>query len=99
MGEKLLTTREASKILRISEKELIDLTKAGKVPHFKIAGEFLRFKKEDVNYLKKEVEEEFNIEKEKVPIKQRLGDFFYFNDFYILSSIVIAILLVLVFKG
>ena len=45
MGEKLLTTREVSKILDISEKDVIELTQANKIPHFKVAGEFLRFKK------------------------------------------------------
>ena len=54
MKDKLLTTREVSQILNISEKDIIELTMNDKICHFKVAGEFLRFKKEDVVGLKKE---------------------------------------------
>ena len=33
---------------RSSEKEVIDLAKANVIPHFKVAGEFFRFNKEDI---------------------------------------------------
>lgn len=99
MGEKLLTTREVSKILDISEKDVIELTEANKIPHFKVAGEFLRFKKEDIIALKREIQKKFNIQKEQASLSERIKDFIYFNDFYIVSSIIIAVLLWAIIKG
>ena len=99
MKEKLLTTREVSRILGISEKDVIYLTEAGKIPHFKIAGEFLRFNKDSIINLKKEIQRKFNIHNESASIIDRLRDFFYFNDFYIVSFLVIVVLLWAIFKG
>jgi len=50
--EKLVTTREASNLLGISEKEIIELAHTNLIPHFKLGGEFLRFKKEDLIKIK-----------------------------------------------
>jgi hypothetical protein len=99
LKEKLLTTREVSHILEISEKDVIELTKVGKIPHFKLAGEFLRFQKEAIINLKKDIQRKFNISKETVPLGERISGFFYFNDFYILSTIIIVALLWVIFKG
>ena len=99
MGEKLLATREVSQILEISEKDVIALTKLNKIPHFKIAGEFLRFKKDDIQQLKEEIQTKFNIHKEKVPQSEQLREFLRFNDFYLVSSLVIMLLLWTIFKG
>ena len=46
MQEKLFTTREVSHTLGISEKDVIDLANKNLIPHFKVAGELLRFRKE-----------------------------------------------------
>ena len=99
MGEKLLNTREVSQLLGISEKDVIDLTKLGKIPHFKVAGEFLRFRKEDIINLKREIQKKFDIHKEKVPFSEKVKEFFYFNDFYIVSGSIIAFLVWIIFKG
>ena len=45
MREKLLTTREVSKVLGLPEKDIIDLANSNLMPHFKVAGEFLRFRR------------------------------------------------------
>jgi len=99
MREKLLNTREVSQILDISEKDVIDLTKLGKIPHFKVAGEFLRFRKDDILNLKKEIQKKFDIQKEKTPMHEAIGEFFYFNDFYLISGSIIVLLVWLIFKG
>ena len=39
--EKLLTVREASLILGISEKEVLDLAESGAIPAYKIGGVYL----------------------------------------------------------
>lgn len=99
MKENLLTTREVSQILEISEKDVIELTKLGKIPHFKVAGEFLRFQKENILNLKKDIQVKFNISKEVIPMREKVGSFLYFNDFYILSTVIIVALLWVIFKG
>lgn len=99
MKEKLLTTREAANILEISEKDVIELTQVNKLPVFKVAGEYLRFKKDDLLVLKRTIQESFNVQKENVSLFSRLRDFFYFNDFYIFSSVIIVFLLWIIVKG
>ena len=99
MREKLLTTREVSHILGISEKDVIELTEAGKIPHFKIAGEFLRFNREHIINLKKEIQRRFNIHNDTISLPERFRDFFYFNDFYIVSFLIIVVLLWAILKG
>ncbi len=99
MREKLLTTREVSRILGISEKDVIELTEAGKIPHFKIAGEFLRFNRDNIINLKKEIQRKFNIRNDTVSLSERFRDFFYFNDFYIVSFLIIVVLVWAILKG
>ncbi|MCD6228182.1 MAG: helix-turn-helix domain-containing protein [Candidatus Omnitrophica bacterium] len=99
LEKKLLTTREVSQILGILEKEVIELAQEGKLPHYKVAGEFLRFKKEDVLKVKKEIQKKFKVEQRYPSWKEKVSDFFYFNDFYIISGAIIVILLWLIFKG
>ena len=99
MREKLLTTREASQLLNISEQDIIDLTHLGKIPHFKVAGEFLRFRKDDIFKLKREIQKRFDIHREIPPLAERMQEFLYFNDFYILSTIIIMMLLWVIFKS
>lgn len=99
MRDKLLTTREVSKFLEISEKDVIDLTRGGKLPCFKVAGEFLRFKQEDIIRLKSGIQKKFNVHKETIPLAESIEEFFYFNDFYIFASVIIAVLVFFILKG
>ena len=99
MREKLLTTREVSRILGISEKDVIELTEAGKIPHFKIAGEFFRFNRDNIINLKKEIQRRFNVHSDSVSLSERLRDFLYFNDFYIVSFLIIVVLIWAILKG
>lgn len=97
--EKLLTTREVSQILGLSEKEVIELAEAEKIPHYKVAGEFLRFKKDEILGLKNTIQKKFNIKRSRVSWGERIREFIYFNDFYIISGLVIVFLLWLIFKS
>ncbi|MCM8786813.1 MAG: helix-turn-helix domain-containing protein [Candidatus Omnitrophica bacterium] len=99
MREKLLTTREVSQILGIPEKDIIDLANANLLPHFKIADQFLRFRKEDILKVKENIRRKYNLPRKKSTFIERLKEFIYFNDFYILSAIIIFILLFLIFKN
>lgn len=98
--EKLLTIREVSQILNVSEKEVIELAEAGKIPAYKVGGVYLRFKREQVEWFKNEL---FKIHPDKKPIvnypfRERLSDFLYFNDFYILAGIIILWMLVIILR-
>ena len=98
IDDKLLTAREASAILGISEKDVIDLAHLNLLPHFKVAGEFVRFKRKDIVKVKDTVKKKYNLKELKSSRKERLKEFFYFNDFYIVSLIVIVCLLWVIVK-
>ena len=108
LKEEYLNVHEASELLDIGEDELWDLVHQHKVPTHNIAGAFLRFKKLDIEELKIK----WRIERELFPKKAEhfvhdstvrrgsffevLGDFWYFNDFYILCSVLVVVLLYLI---
>jgi excisionase family DNA binding protein len=100
--EKLLTVREVSILLNISEKEVMDLAQAGLIPAYKVGGVFLRFKKEQIQeYRKSSFSSSVkNKEPPEKPdsLKERIDDFIYFYDFYIFSGIFILLLLIIIFK-
>ncbi len=102
MGEeKLLTVRDVSLILGISEKEVLDLAESGAIPAYKIGGLYLRFKKEQVQEYKRSVKalSPKTDTSAKYPLKDKLSDFFYFNDFYILAILLIILLLIIILRG
>jgi excisionase family DNA binding protein len=96
--EKLLTVREVAQMLKLTEKEVIDLAQEGKIPAYKVAGEYLRFKPQEIEEFKKK-NFEFILSKPKVSIKEKIIDFFYFNDFYIFSFLIIIILLIIILSS
>jgi excisionase family DNA binding protein len=98
MKEKLLTTREVSQVLGLSEQDVIDLAKANLLPSFKVAGEFLRFRKEDILRVKETIKKKYNIPEKRHHVLESIREFFYFNDFYVFSAAVIAMLLWFVIK-
>ncbi len=101
--EKLLTVRDVSLILGISEKEVVDLAESGALPAYKVGGVFLRFKKEQIQEFKKSTRPLASKSKTDVPQKysfsDKVSDFFYFNDFYILTILIILLLLIIIFRG
>jgi len=102
MGEeKLLTIREVSLALGISEKEVIELAESQAIPAYRIGGVYLRFKRQQIEEFKRKNKNLFFKDKQphNYSVKNRLSDFFYFNDFYILSGIIILIILVIIFRG
>lgn len=98
MKDKLLTTREVSQILGISEKDIIDLANADLLPHFKVAGEFLRFRRDYINKVKEDIRKKYNLPHTGFHRREKIRDFLYFNNFYILSAAIIGFLLWIIFK-
>lgn len=105
LTEDYLSLKEASQMLDISEEELKDLVKKHRIQTHQVAGAFTRLKKKEVEELKVK----WRIERELFPkpdtyfphqsavekggLFDGIIDFWYFNDFYILCSILIALLL------
>ena len=100
MKEKLLTILEASQYLEISEKEVIDLANEGKIPAYKIGGVYLRFKKEQLEDAKNtsSLLKLDTYAKHAYTPGERIRDFLYFYDFYILASVIIVLLLFFIFN-
>lgn len=110
--EKLLTVRDVSLILGITEKEVIDLTENGVIPAYKVGGVYLRFKRDQIEEFKKSFKptphknissgsatwSSRDFKSEKYSFRDKISDFFYFNDFYILSIVIILLVLVLIFQ-
>lgn len=86
---KLLTEEEAAKRLGVSIEEVRRLVDSGKLPAYKIAGQYLRFKEEEVNLL---------IKKPHRSAAERIKEFIYFYDFYIIAFIIILVILYFIFR-
>jgi excisionase family DNA binding protein len=99
--EKLLTVRDVSIILGVSEREVMDLAESGALPAYKVGGVYLRFKKEQVMEYKKSRKTSPSKDNAAYehPLSEKISDFFYFNDFYILTGLLIILLLVVIFQG
>lgn len=101
LEEKLLTIRDVSLILGISEKEVVDLAESSKLPAYKVGGVYLRFRREQIEAFKKS-NKAFTLKTaplKKYAFKDRVADFLYFNDFYILSVLIILLMLIIIFRG
>jgi len=96
MAEKFINIRETAEILGLTEKQVIDLSGEGKIPAYKIGGEFLRFRLDQIQTMKDHFRPEGAQPKQN--FKEQIHDFFYFNDFYILTLIIIVAILLFIFK-
>jgi excisionase family DNA binding protein len=99
--QKLLTVRDVSLLLGISEKEVVNLAESGVIPAYKIGGVYLRFKRDQIQEFQKS--NKAALERTHIPqkytVNDKISDFFYFNDFYILAVLIIVLLLIIVFQG
>lgn len=99
--ERLLTVRDASIMLGISEKEVLDLAEVGALPAYKVGGVYLRFKHEQVDEFRKKFRPaQLKIHPEKTESSaDRLRDFLYFNDFYIWTTVIIILIIFIILRG
>ena len=94
--EKLWTTAEVAKFLGIQEVDVEQLVREGKLTGYKLGGQFLRFRPDQVEALKGQIR--FRPSRGKViaqkhgPWFHQLGDFLYFYDFYVASAALLALL-------
>ncbi len=92
-----ITVRETAQMLGISEKKVMDLVDQKKLEAYRIADQFLRLKRAEVLGLRKtgtvKVE---TIQFDYTPA-EKARDFFYYNDFYLVTSGIILALLYIIF--
>ncbi len=108
--ERLITVEEAADILELDEADVRSFVAEGKIPAYRIGGEFIRLRKGQVEALKSRLKV---LKHQSVPIYHlsptgepesrqryslfdRIRDFVYLNDFYILVFILIALLTVFI---
>ena len=92
-----ISVRETAQILGISEKKVMDFIEERKLYAYRIADKFLRLKRSEVLLLRNSgrvVREEHQI---AYTTGEKVKDFIYFNDFYILSLFIILELLYVIF--
>lgn len=96
-NEQFITVRETAQVLGISEKKVMDMIETQKLQAYRIADQFLRLKKSEVLSIRNTG----NIINENVKFQytqgERFQDFFLYNDFYIVSMMVIVALLGVIF--
>ena len=111
LTEDYLSVKDAAAMLEVNETEMRDLVKKHQVPTHNVAGVFLRLKRKEVEELKIK----WRIERELFPKPQKtfahggtvaragfftkIADFWYFNDFYILCSVLIVLLLYVILSS
>ena len=105
LSEDYLSIHEAAGLLEITEEELRGLVQKHQIPTHNVAGVFLRLKKKEIEELKNKwrIERELFVKDEryfshhntvqKAGLWEKWSDFWYFNDFYILCLVLIAVLL------
>ena len=114
----MLTLRELSEYLEISEEKIISLVDERVITAYKIGGELLRFRREQIDAIRSEIDSRVK-DKDRIVVSEarksakervkgaadeetfndRLSDFLYFNDFYIISGVLILILLLIIVKS
>jgi excisionase family DNA binding protein len=102
--DKFLTVREVAIILGISEREVMDLAENGKIPAYKVGGVYVRFKQHQIEAFKKakpaqQHHKHKTESSQNSPAQDKLSDFFYFNDFYIMSGVLILAILFFILRG
>jgi len=91
--KRFLTSQEAANYIGVSEAEFQNLVDKAEIPVYKVGGVYTRFKVDDLDLYNKKLGK-----KNTRRIFDGLKDFFYFNDFYIVSAILILVLLYFIFK-
>ncbi len=97
MSSQYITVRETAQILAVSEKKVMDLIEGGNLQAYRIADQFLRLKRNEVvNMLSTGQVVSENVTHSYTK-GERVRDFFYFNDFYLMAFVIIGVLLYIIF--
>jgi len=96
--EKLWTTDEVARFLGVSDIDVEQLVREGKLTGYKLGGQFLRFRPDQVETVKATMRfRHGGAARARHPEAsriQRLREFLYFYDFYLISAGLLAVLAV-----
>ena len=114
MPEKLITVKEAAAFLGIPRTKIRELVASGELPAYKIGGKFIRFRKEQVEAIRQEIltrigstisktaprEDARHLSKTDYSesYRDKILDFFYFNDFYLVCAGTTLLILFFIFR-
>ncbi|HOW58994.1 MAG TPA: helix-turn-helix domain-containing protein [Candidatus Omnitrophota bacterium] len=88
----MLTLDEVKNYLEVEQQEIEKFIRDGMLHAYKIGGVYIRFRKEEVLNLKYDVLLKKKKGIQQVSFGQRLWNFWRFNNFYIISLLIIAAL-------
>ena len=97
MSSQYITVRETAQILAVSEKKVMDLIESGNLQAYRIADQFLRLKRNEVLNIHSTGQVVSEITTHSYTSAERVRDFFYFNDFYLVALVIIGVLLYIIF--
>ncbi|MBI3306288.1 MAG: helix-turn-helix domain-containing protein [Candidatus Omnitrophica bacterium] len=89
----MLTIEEVKNFLEIDQTGLEKYLKLGKIKAYKIGGTYVRFRKEEVMHLRYEIMPAKPKSASSVSVWSRLGDFWHYNNFYIISILLVGIII------
>ena len=94
--EKLWTTSEVARFLGIDEAGVEELVRQGRLTGYKLGGQFLRFRPDQVEALKRTLRPQVSaaVAAPRAGGLGRVSEFLYFYDFYIVSATFLALLVI-----
>ncbi len=96
--KKLWTTGEVARYLGVNEIDVEELVKEGKLTGYKLGGQFLRFRPDQVEAVRDTLHFRPSVGRPTSPASMTVWtstrDFFYFYDFYLLSATFLAVLVI-----
>ena len=97
---RFLDIGEAAQFLGMPQKQIKDLVRDGKLDAYQIGGMFLRFKlKQLEDFKNKGQAHTFRPYGKRSVFSDNVRDFFYFNDFYIIAVLLVAVLIFIILKN
>lgn len=94
----MLSLEEVKSYLDIDQDEIEKNLKHGRLHAYKIGGTYLRFRKEEVLNLRLELQGKKNKVMSRPAFLARVGDFWRFNNFYIVSLLLVVAIVWVVVK-
>jgi excisionase family DNA binding protein len=93
--EKLLTPEETARRLGLPAEGVEELILEGKLPSFRLAGNLLRFRLRDVERLR--LQRQGKRPRRSTSVFDRISDFFYFNNFYLIAFLILLTLVAIIY--
>lgn len=90
--EKLITLEEAARRLGVPADDVEAMIREGKLASFRLGGNLLRLRLGDVETARRRVP------RASAGLLDRVRDFFYFNDFYLIAFLIFLTLLAIIFS-